>query len=180
MSNYRRCYTPGACYFFTVVTLRRRPIFNDAHAQQTLRAAIVKTRERYPFEINAWMLLPDHLHCIWTLPEGDSNHSVRWNLIKTNFSREMRHLYLNNEQSASRLKHRDGGVWQRRYWEHRIRDEKDYQNHVDYIHYNPVKHGLVEVVVDWPYSTFHRDLKAGVYPVGWAGRGVDESGEFGE
>ena len=92
----------------------------------------------------------------------------------------MRHLYLNNEQSMSRLKHRDGGVWQRRYWEHRIRDEKDYQNHVDYIHYNPVKHGLVDSVGDWPYSTFHRDLKAGVYPVGWVGRGVDESGVFGE
>jgi len=108
-----------------------------------LRAAIVKARERYPFEINAWVLLSDLLHCIWMLPEGESNHSVRSNLIKTSFSREMRHLYLNNEQRASRLKHRDVSVWQRRYWEHRIRDEKDYQNHVDYLHYNPVSDGLI-------------------------------------
>ncbi len=92
----------------------------------------------------------------------------------------MKHLCDSECQSASRRKHRDGSVWQRRYWEHRIRDERDYQNHVDYIYYNPVKHGLVEAVSDWRYSTFHRDLKAGMYPVGWTGGGIDEGGVFGE
>ncbi len=180
MSEYRRDYTPGACYFFTVVTFQRRPIFNDAMARSCLRAAIAKTRKRYPFVINAWVLLPEHLHCIWTLSENDANHSVRWNLIKTNFSREMGHLRSPALQNESRRKHRDGTIWQRRYWEHLIRDERDYQSHVDYIHYNPVKHGLVAAVNDWPYSTFHRYLKDGAYPVGWTGCGIDGDDGFGE
>jgi putative transposase len=168
MSNYRRADASGACYFFTVVTLRRRKILTAADCRLWLRHAITATRTHYPFTINAWVLLPDHLHCIWTLPENDNDFSVRWNGIKRRFtllSKEKLHKpeWIN----ASKQKHREGTIWQRRFWEHQIRDDTDYQQHINYIHYNPVKHGWVKTVNAWPYSTFHRYVKQGVYPSNW-------------
>jgi putative transposase len=157
MSNYRRADVPGACYFFTVVTYRRRQFLTDEPARQILREAIIQTRKNYPFAIDAWVLLPDHMHCMWTLPEGDNDFSTRWNVIKTVFSRRAKTLYHDAEwMNASKAKHRETTIWQRRFWEHCIRDERDYTNHMDYIHYNPIKHGWVERMEDWPYSSFHR------------------------
>ncbi|MCF6249826.1 MAG: transposase [Methylococcaceae bacterium] len=168
MSNYRRANMPGASYFFTVVTFRRRNILTDDDCLVWLRDAVLKTRKRHPFTIDAWVLLPDHLHCIWTLPEHDNNFSVRWNGIKKRFTTLAKHkLHKPEWVNASKQKHREGTIWQRRFWEHQIRDNNDYQNHVHYIHYNPVKHGLVNTVSDWPYSTFHRYVKQGLYPADW-------------
>jgi putative transposase len=115
----------------------------------------------YPFRIEAWVVLPDHLRCIWTLPPGDGGFAVRWRLIKLLFCKE-----LPREERLSAVRHRrkERGIRQRRYWEHTLRDEQDFQAHVDYVHINPVKHGLVERAADWPYSTFHRYVKAGILP----------------
>ena len=168
MSNYRRAKTGGNIYFFTVVTYRRRLLFHDETCRLFLRNAIIKTQRNYPFTINAWVLLPDHLHCVWTLPQNDNDFSTRWNLIKSGFSKSAKTLY-NNAQwmTTSKQKHRETTLWQRRFWEHQIRDESDYNNHIDYIRYNPVKHGWVTNVKDWPYSTFHRYVRQGVYPQNW-------------
>ncbi len=163
MSNYLRTNTPGACYFFTVVTFRRRNILTDDECRFWLRDAVVNTRKRYPFMIDAWVLLPDHIHCIWTLPENDSDFSVRWNGIKRRFTQSAKHRFHKPEWiNASKQKHREGAIWQRRFWEHQIRDDNDYQRHLDYIHYNPVKHGLVQSVKEWPHSTFHRYVNQGI------------------
>ena len=169
MSNYRRARMYGGTFFFTVVTYRRQRFLTDALLRTVLRNAIETTRNQYPFVINAWVLLPDHLHCIWTLPENDHDYSKRWGIIKARFSKQAKE-YLHQESwlSTSKQKHRESTIWQRRFWEHQIRDEQDYQNHMDYIHYNPIKHGLVKHVSDWPYSTFHRHVKIGVYPEDWS------------
>ena len=123
-----------------------------------LRKAVRATREERPFAINAWVVLPDHMHCVWTLPEGDAEFSVRWSIIKARFSRAMPWV----ERRRSHEARREHGIWQRRFWEHHIRDEADYRAHVRYCWINPVKHGLVERPEDWPYSTYHRD--GGVIP----------------
>lgn len=170
MSNYRRTDTPGASYFFTVVTFRRRKILTNDDCRVWLRDAVTKTRENYPFTIDAWVLLPEHLHCILTLPENDNDFSVRWNGIKKRFTTLAKHQYHQPEWlNTSKQKHREGTIWQRRFWEHQIGDDNDYQRHIDYIHYNPLKHGLVSAIRDWPYSTFHRYVKQDIYPVNWAG-----------
>lgn len=146
-----------------------------------LREAVEKARATHPFTIDAWVLLPDHLHCVWTLPEGDRNFSIRWGLIKTGFSKRAKELFHREEWlNESRQRHQESTIWQRRSWEHEIRDENDFRRHLDYIHYNPVKHGLVGNVADWPYSTFHRLVGAGVYPKGWGGEAGEIAGEFGE
>lgn len=169
MSNYRRANAQGASYFFTVVTFRRRKILTSDECRVWLRHAVMKTRKNYPFTIDAWVLLPDHLHCILTLPENDNNFSVRWNGIKKRFTAAAKHkLHKPEWLNPSKQKHREGTIWQRRFWEHQIRDEVDFQRHVDYIHYNPVKHALVKRVSDWPYSTFHRYVHQGIYPSNWA------------
>jgi putative transposase len=155
MSDYRRLYTPGGTYFFTVVTACRRPLFADPHNVQLLRHAFRYVRERRPFEIAAAVILPDHLHCLWRLPEGDEDFSTRWQMIKTAFSRRL---------PAS------GGakvIWQPRFWEHLIRDEEDLRRHLDYIHFNPVKHGLVADPGAWEPSSFRRFVKTGWYAPGW-------------
>jgi putative transposase len=121
--------------------------------------------------MEAIVILPDHLHCIWTLSEGDDDFSTRWRQIKAAFSRQ---LPKTERHSQSRLNKGERGIWQRRFWEHAIRGDADYQRHVDYIHYNPVKHGYVTRVVDWPYSSFHRFVRLGVYPSGWAGAGLKD------
>ena len=181
MVTYRRADIPGGTYFFTVVTNNRREIFTMPEARNFLRQAVLDVRKQYPFTIDAWVLLPEHLHCIWTLPPGDHDFSGRWGRIKAGFSRRAKEL-LHDEAllTRSRKNKRESTIWQRRFWEHAIRDERDLRTHMDYIHYNPVKHGLVEQVCDWPYSTFHRLVDEGIYPRDWGGNMKQPDGMFGE
>jgi putative transposase len=175
MPDYRRSRVPGGSYFFTVNLLERRRRLLVEHVD-ALRAAVRTVRDRQPFHIDAWVVLPDHLHCLWTLPPGDADYSRRWKAIKTAFAKAVP-----REESLSdvRRANNERGIWQRRFWEHTIRDDRDYAAHMDYISFNPVKHGWVERVADWPYSSFHRHVRAGVYPVDWGG-GVEVEGLFGE
>lgn len=164
MPNYLRYYQPGGTYFFTVVTNNRQPILTTPSARKILGEVFRNAISRYPFTMDAICLLPDHIHCIWTLPENDGNFSIRWSYIKANFSHKMNEL--NTTQisvSDSREHRRESGFWQRRFWEHLIQDEADYENHIDYIHYNPVKHGLVDEMEDWEWSSFHRYIRMGWY-----------------
>ena len=167
MPRYIRAQQPGGTFFFTVVTHRRRKLFNEIN-RMILQKVIIEVQSTHPFNIDAWVLLPEHLHCIWTLPEGEMDFSKRWGLIKAKFSKELKG-------------HRTPPVWQDRFWEHLIRNDQDFQKHLDYIHYNPVKHGLVESPKDWPSSTFHRYLQEGLYPLNW-GEGVSfqSTDKFGE
>ncbi len=170
MSNYRRSKTPGASYFFTVVTYKRLAILTKPESRRILRAVISEVKKEYPFTIDAWVLLPEHIHCIWTLPRCDADYSKRWGLIKAGFSKQTKTLFNHSEWlNQSKNKHRENTVWQRRFWEHQIRDQKDFNQHMNYIYYNPVKHGHVSQVIDWPYSTFHRDVKKGIYSSNWGG-----------
>lgn len=170
MSQYRRSNIKGGTYFFTVVTYRRRPVLCSTAIRTALRMAIRSVRRDAPFHIDAWVLLPDHLHCIWTLPLGDSDYAKRWAMIKRVVTKQCKAV-LHEEALLTQAKQRrnEGTLWQRRYWEHLIRDEADYARHVDYIHWNPVKHGLVDAVSDWPYSTFHRFVRQGLCPPDWGG-----------
>jgi putative transposase len=137
-----------------------------------------RRQRRYPFETVAICILPDHLHAVWALPQGDSDYSTRWSVIKAGFSRG---LYEPAQQrSASKRARRERGLWQRRYWEHAIRNDADLERHVDYIHFNPVKHGHVLRVIDWPYSSFHRYVAQGALPAEWGGKADDLEGAFGE
>ncbi len=172
MPQYRRSRALGATYFFTVVTYRRQRILTQPYCIEILRQVIRTVKHMYPFTINAWVLLPEHMHCIWTLPPGDGDYSKRWGMIKAGFSKHIkRRLHHHAWASKSRQKHRESIIWQRRFWEHQIRDEGDYQRHLDYLHYNPVKHGLVKTAWEWPYSTFHRYVDEGMYSPQW---GADE------
>ncbi|MDP3230981.1 MAG: transposase [Acidovorax sp.] len=164
--HYRRAFTPGATLFFTVVTHERRPILQTEEAIETLRAALRTVRQTPPFHIDAMVVLPDHLHCIWTLPPEDADFATRWRLIKTWFTKHSP-AALRAPTDAARAAKQEQAVWQHRYWEHLVRDENDYARHVDYIHYNPVKHGLAASAADWPYSSFHRYVAAGIYPANW-------------
>lgn len=164
MPNYIRTKSEGGYYFFTVVTYDRRKLFCWEWARGCLREAILEAQSRYPYESVAFCLMPEHLHCIWKLPQGDANFSIRWSLIKGLFTRRYRLRVGRVESlSTSRARKEEACIWQRRFWEHRIRDEHDLQKHVDYVHYNPVKHGLVERLEDWPWSTYHRYVKEGLY-----------------
>ena len=172
MPNYKRVRLEGGTYFFTVVTMNRMPILTTPLARRCLSKAFALTKKRYPFKLKAICLLPDHLHCVWTLPESDSDYSTRWSFLKGTFTR----LYLNGggvqgTKNASRKVRHEAGIWQRRLWEHLIRDDKDYYNHLDYLHYNPVKHGLVKSPAEWKWSTFAKYVKAGLYDEDW-GKGV--------
>lgn len=151
MPDYRRAWVPGGTYFFTVTLLKRNG--NNLLIQNIdlLREVVRKVRQRHYFEIHAWVVLPDHLHCIIKLPPNDADFPVRWRLIKMGFAKG---LPIIERRSAVRVSRGERGIWQRRYWEHLIRDEDDYRAHMDYVHINPVKHGLVLKVADWPYSTF--------------------------
>ena len=164
--QYRRALTPGGTFFFTLVTEQRRPIFTSNERVQVLRDAFKSVRASRPFEVDAMVVMPDHLHCIWTLPPDDADFSTRWRLIKTWFTKHCQ-PDLHNTPNAARAAKGQQAVWQHRYWEHQLRDADDFANHVDYIHYNPVKHGLVTSPADWPYSSFLRYVKAGVYPANW-------------
>jgi len=153
-----------------VVSYRRQPILCDTSIRHALRAAIFRVQTSRPFTIDAWVLLPDHLHCIRALPEEDADYSTRWNLIKRDVSVACATDYKRSEWlTASKTKHRESTIWQRRFWEHQIRDEDDFKRHVDYMYFNPVKHGLCTQVIEWPYSTFHRDMVKGHYPTNWGG-----------
>ena len=170
MTRYRRAVVGGGTYFFTVVTYRRRRFLTDEEPRKWLPEAIELTRADHPFEIDAWVLLPDHLHCIWTLPEGDADYSGRWALIKSRFTKQVKVLPRRDDwMTESKRKHREGTAWQRRFWEHSIRDDRDFEAHVSYTHFNPVKHGLVDRAADWPFSTFRRYREAELYGKGWAG-----------
>ncbi|MGJ4892019.1 REP-associated tyrosine transposase [Bradyrhizobium sp. HKCCYLS3077] len=175
MPNYRRAFVPGGCWFFTVNLLDRHRDLLIEHID-LLRSAVAATRVRFPFEIDAFVVMPEHLHAVWTLPPGDADFSTRWRLIKSRFARE---LSPTEQLSAVRIANRERGIWQRRFWEHLIRDEDDHARHVEYCYINTVKHRLVSRVVDWPHSSFHRDVRAGLFPSDWAGD-VNSSGEFGE
>jgi putative transposase len=166
MSRYRR--VTGPTFFFTVVAYRRRAIFCDDAIRDALNAAIQYVRARHPFCIDAWVLLPDHMHAIWTLPNGDHDFSSRWAMIKRFVSTQCGANYHRPEtQTNSARRRRESTIWQRRFWEHRIRDERDMEMHMDYVHFNPVRHGYVRSVAEWKYSTFHRHVKAGLYPADW-------------
>lgn len=168
MPDYRRYYVAGGTYFFTVKTAWNAPIFRAETNVRMLGSVLREMKERWPVEVVAIVLLPDHLHTIWTLPTDDVDYPKRWGWLKKEFTKQ----YLaqgGREQSCSESKDRDRrrGVWQRRYWEHMIRDEADLEAHFDYIHWNPVKHGYVQCVVDWPHSSFHRFVNCGHYPANW-------------
>jgi putative transposase len=167
--QYRRAKTPGATYFFTVVTFRRRKILCEPDNVELLRTAFKRMKTRHPFTIDAMVLLPEHLHCIWTLPPGDKAYSMRWNGIKGYFTRHCSDR-LKTARTASQQLKRAQTIWQPRFWKHQIRDERDYENHCNYIHWNPVKHGWVARVRDWPHSSFHRYVRLGIYALDWAAR----------
>jgi putative transposase len=165
--RYRRVKREGATYFFTVVTHRRRPLFNNRQTVDWLQAAIQATRSRHPFEVDAQVILPDHLHCLWTLPAADANYSTRWRLIKEAFTRTyIKHCGIPEPEGIDRNRG-EQAVWQRRFWEHTISDESDFAKHLDYIHLNPVQHGLVRSPGDWPYSTYQSCVDQGIYEAGW-------------
>ncbi len=178
MPDFHRYRVAGGCYFFTVNLLERRGNTLLTDRIDFLRDAVRRVRSSRPFTIDAWVVLPDHLHAVWTLPPGDDDFSTRWRLIKTFFVRA-----LPKTERLSRVRQADGerGIWQRRFWEHAIRDDADYAAHMDYVHFNPVKHGLVLSPADWPYSTFRSCAERGLYPLDWTGSGVEDvpAGEAG-
>ena len=168
MPDYRRWYVPGGTYFFTVVTHGRRHILGDDLGRRCLHEAIAAVQRDWPFDLFAVVLLPNHLHAVWTLPRGDDRYSVRWKLIKEGFTRG----YLKRggaelTPNASRQRKGERGIWQRRFWEHTVRDEDDLKRCVDYIHWNPKKHGCVRYVRDWAWSSFHRFVELGEYDSTW-------------
>jgi putative transposase len=163
--EYRRSSIKGGRFFFTAVTYKRARLFASYKNIELLREAIRNVKHRHPFVIDAIVLLPEHLHCIWTLPQGDHDFSTRWRLIKSFFSRYCEHGH--HELKASQIRKKAQAIWQPRFWEHFIRDEKDFTSHVEYIHYNPVKHGLVKAPKDWEYSSFHRHVEKGIYEREW-------------
>ena len=170
MSDYRRWYVPGGTFFFTVVTYQRRRFLTTDLARQCLREAIDHVRQTRPFTVVAIVLLPEHLHAVWSLPPGDSNYSVRWQKIKERFTRA--YLAAGGRDSTTTLsqqRHQQRGLWQKRFWEHTCQDEEAIKECVDYLHYNPVKHRLVARVNDYPWSTFHRFVRLGEYDLSWGG-----------
>lgn len=175
MTEYRRIWSPGATWFFTVNLANRqsRLLIDNI---ETLRASFLHVREAHPFRTIAMVVMPEHIHALWELPPGDTDFAMRWRLIKAGFSRRMP-VVPNLRPSLIRKQER--GIWQRRYWEHLIRNEDDMQRHVDYIHFNPVKHGHAQHVKDWPHSTFHRYVEKGWLSKNW-GMAGDSIGNFGE
>ena len=175
MPDYRRSDVKGGVFFFTVALADRSSSLLTREIDR-LRRVYRTVQERHPFETIAICVLPDHVHAFWALPQHDPDFSIRWNLIKSGFSRGIEAT----PRSPSKIVKREKGIWQRRYWEHAVRDDADFERHVDYIHFNPVKHGKVTRVVDWPHSSFHRFVERGVLPFDWGGDLKDIAGAFGE
>ena len=173
--KYRRAFVPGGSFFFTVVTHQRRALFSSAESVEVLRNAFRTVRSTHPFEIEAMVVLPDHLHTIWTLPSDDADFATRWRLIKTWFTKHCDPA-LRITPDVSRASRQELALWQHRYWEHAIRDENDFIRHVEYIHFNPVKHGLSSSAIEWPYSSFHRYVAAKIYPADWGYGEMDFNG----
>ena len=168
MSNYRRVYVHGGCYFFTLVTWKRIPFFSIPNSVEILREAFRKIKNTHPFSIDGIVILPEHLHCILQLPEGDTDFSGRWREIKKYVSKRIPDKFENWEQNRGNgYTRKENKIWQRRFWEHIIRDDSDWQRHMDYIHYNPVKHELAKSPAEWPYSSFSRSVKMGWYKPDW-------------
>jgi putative transposase len=165
MSQYLRIWVPGGTYFFTVNLLERRRTLLVDHID-ALRAAFRAAHAARPFHLIAYVILPDHLHCLWRLPDGDADNATRWRHIKSNFARS---IPTGERLTTRRQAKGERGIWQRRYWEHLIHDEDDLRQHMDYIHINPLKHGHAVHVADWPYSSFHRYVRLGVVSLDWGG-----------
>jgi putative transposase len=175
MPDYRRPSIKGGAFFFTVVLADRSSNLLIEEIDR-LRRAYRTVQERRPFETIAVCVLPDHLHALWSLPEHDADFATRWSLIKSGFSCGIEA----RQRSESKTSSREKGVWQRRYWEHAVRDDADLARHVDYVHFNPVKHGHVSRVADWPHSSFHRFVERGLLVADWGGDVKDIAGSFGE
>lgn len=164
MPNYRRLWIPGGTYFFTVALADRRSALLTSRITE-LRAAFLHALTARPFATEAIVVLPDHIHAVWTLPPGDADYATRWSHIKATFSRA---LPAAERASASRARRRERAIWQRRYWARAIVDENDFAAHIDYVHINPVKHRLAASAAEWPWSSFHRYVREGVLAEGWA------------
>ncbi|MCQ8180209.1 transposase [Methylomonas sp. SURF-1] len=169
MVVYRRNFVAGGTYFFTVTLRDRRARFLVDYVDE-LHAAFAQSRARKPFVIEAMVVLPDHLHTIWRLPDHDTDYPGRWKSIKSLFTQSL----ARNGLDVGKRRDGSASIWQRRYWEHTIRDEQDWQHHIDYIHFNPVKHGWVHRARDWPFSSFHRYVRRGILPLDWAGDGIED------
>jgi putative transposase len=168
MSEYRRNYVPGGTYFFTVVSHQRAPILTTDLGRKCLRQALTQEQAKRPFEVVAIVLLPDHLHTVWKLPAGDADYSLRWSKIKEQFTRFFLELGgQEGAQTTSRVRHRERSVWQRRFWEHTCRDDDDLKRCIDYIHWNPIKHGLAVRVKEYPWSSFRKWVELGEYDLDW-------------
>ena len=165
MRAYKRVRNSGGTYFFTVNLAQRHENNLLIRHVDALRESFRAVRQTHPFDVIAIVILPDHLHCVWRLPPADDDYPTRWRLIKAGFSRL---IEPGERVSDSRRRKGERGIWQRRYWEHVIRDDQDLYRHLDYIHHNPVKHGYAKRAIDWPYSSLHRYVARGVYPVDWA------------
>jgi putative transposase len=182
MADYRRWYVAGGTYFFTIVTYRRRPLFGDPANVERLRQAIRSVQRDQPFHIHAAVVLPDHIHFLWSLPRGDANYSKRIGRMKVEFTKS---LYGGDRErpmasrgastTPSRRKHRESDIWQRRFWEHTIRDEHEFERSFDYIHYNPVKHEHAACPHLWIASSFHRWVEREVYDLRWGCRCDDRN-----
>jgi putative transposase len=171
MPEYRRSRVQGGTYFFTLVTYNRRPLFASKSNCELLVRVWNDVRSRHPFESVAACILPDHIHAIWTLPEGDDDYPMRWKEIKRLLTQEYKRENVDGmPRTKSQQTQGEATLWHRRYWEHTICDQDDLNAHIDYVHINPLKHGLVSMVKDWPWSSFHRYVKAGVYPDDWGGK----------
>jgi len=182
MATYVRSIKLGGTFFFTVVTFQRRKLFENPGNCEILTNIIVEVQKDYPFTVDAWVILPDHIHSLWTLPPEEMDYSKRWGLIKAKFTKATSGKEsMSARLTGSRIRHREGTIWQRRFWERQIRDEKDLQVHLNYIHFNPVKHGLVQSPVEWPYSSFQDYVQRGLYPANWGEQvALEFAGDFGE
>ena len=181
MPDYQRAYTPGGAIFLTLVTFNRRPIFAEADNVKRLRQAATAVKAEMPFDITAAVVLPDHIHFVWTLPQGDDHYSKRVGRLKVLFTRSLKgSCALPQDVCMSRQQQRESDVWQRRFWEHTIRDEADWVGHINYLHYNPVKHGLVKCPHQWELSSFRRFVREGFYGMDWGCRcgGKETAVEF--
>jgi putative transposase len=168
MPEYRRAFEPGGTFFFTLVTQERYSILTGRLSIEILREAFAGVRQRHPFSLDAVVILPNHLHCLWRLPDDDPDFSTRWRLIKARFSHEyLRGGGAEKRPDPRRVRKGERGIWQHRFWEHLVRNEKEYEILCDYIHYNPVRHGYADCPHAWPYSSFSKFVQSKRYAADW-------------